>query len=670
MPRRALLPLLLSGCATTGGPLLAAEALVFADLPPPTCGSRFEVPGAPVHATDLNGLALPDVCIVTPGPHHVFVIGDWGGILPGIPETIPDLSVKPKPADDRGKSSGQARQFVTGVDDCAQLRVAEQMERRATISAPDYVLNAGDNFYWSGVTAQCGGSPFLHLGTGQWRRVYEDVYAGPGLKGKQWLGVLGNHDYGGFKFTAGWDQSIGYTWGIGIESSTQRWMTPAQYWRVKVWYPDFSVDYFFVDTNVYNAFASDDGDSNHNLCSREHNVISATCGVQGPADLDDCPQWFAKLWHEQVYWLEEHLPRSPAEWQIVVTHFPPEYGREAWEYFSRRHGIDLIIAGHKHLQQVWAPDNEENFLAPTAWVVSGGGGGITSDGTPDPDGLDDQYGFVDLTLAKEEITIEAISHGGQIRSTTHVQPRPKATAKEGKDEWPFLFTSTRTTTFTSTITSTVTTTSTTSTVTTTGTTTTTSTETGTPTETRTTTLTKTTTNTATTTTKTITTKTVTGTTTTRTTTTRTGTTTTRTTTTRTTTTVAPADPNSWRRSAVPKSIAGSGNGASWGLPVMDPWADLPTETFTSSTLTTTTETTTTQTTTRTSTSTVTTTRTSTSTETSSTRTTSSDTSTTVTKTTTRTTTLTTAITTTRTLTTTTIAETEQGLGDTFNPFSK
>lgn len=43
--------------------------------------------------------------------------------------------------------------------------------------------------------------------TGQWQHVFEDVYRGGGLEGKQWLGVLGNHDFGGFLFTRGCDQA-------------------------------------------------------------------------------------------------------------------------------------------------------------------------------------------------------------------------------------------------------------------------------------------------------------------------------------------------------------------------------------------------------------------------------------------------------------------------------
>ncbi|CAK0800828.1 unnamed protein product, partial [Prorocentrum cordatum] len=112
---------------------------------------------------------------------------------------------------------------------------------------PTLPRTAADNFYWGGLLTDCGKPVEQHVDPwDQWGNTFERIYTGPGLDGKQWLGVLGNHDYGGFHFTGGWDQAIAYTWG-GFAASTNRWMTPAQHWSAKVVYPDFTVDYFFVD---------------------------------------------------------------------------------------------------------------------------------------------------------------------------------------------------------------------------------------------------------------------------------------------------------------------------------------------------------------------------------------------------------------------------------------
>jgi len=151
------------------------------------CTGRFRVPNQPPqHGTEYNGIALPDTCFKGSGPHHVFVIGDWGGVLA-------NATAEPVPADRRSKHMPtHYRPFIKGADDCAQQKVAKQMKLRSRIAAPDYVLNMGDNFYWGGVLVQCGAPmPGVADHSGQWEAVYERLYAFEGLHGKQWLGVLG-----------------------------------------------------------------------------------------------------------------------------------------------------------------------------------------------------------------------------------------------------------------------------------------------------------------------------------------------------------------------------------------------------------------------------------------------------------------------------------------------
>jgi len=319
----------------------------------------------------------------------------------------------PKPARQRPK-----KLLVADVDERPQQRVAEQMRLRAAINPPDYVLNVGDNFYWAGLEATCGTPAYTIVPTGQFEWNFEKVYQGQGLVDKPWLGVLGNHDYGGFMFNRGWDQLISYSW-----SKSGRWVMPAQYWRSTVHYPDFSVDYFFVDTNVFDA-NEPHADPEHNICSLENNPPNASCGVEGPADVWDCPGWFQKLWAAQKSWLEESLAGSYANWQVIVTHFPPVWAQGFWVDLADRHGIDLIVNGHMHRQVI--NNDPSGFLYPTAWIVSGGGGGITSEDIPSADGNDDQYGFFDITFSKEVIEIQGITHGGQLRSSTRVHPRQRA----------------------------------------------------------------------------------------------------------------------------------------------------------------------------------------------------------------------------------------------------
>eukprot|EP00435_Cladocopium_sp_Y103_P057339 s503_g19.t1 len=190
-------------------------------------------------------------------------------------------------------------------------------------------------------------------------------HVGGGLDGKQWLGVLGNHDYGGFKFNSGWHETIFYTWAEG-HHSTGRWFTPSQYYQVKVRYLDFSIDYYF-------------------------------------------------------------------DWQIVVSHFPPEYNADFWTEIGTRYGIDLIISGHRHYQKLLLP-GETTKTAPAfpfATMISGGGGGITSDRMPELKGDDDAYGFFDLSLSRSSIHVRAFSHTGRLRRSADVTP------VQAKDPGPF-----------------------------------------------------------------------------------------------------------------------------------------------------------------------------------------------------------------------------------------
>lgn len=376
------------------------------------CDHAFRSPSPGYYATGLNGVRLPDTCIDrrNGGLHKVFVIGDWGGVW----------SPKgPVPADHRApdKFPEITRDFVTGVDDCAQQRVASQMAARALTSNPDYILNVGDNFYWSGVDAHCGTPVTQVTPSQQFKWVYEDVYKGPGLDGKPWLGVLGNHDYGGFKYTQAWDQAISYTWN---QPEGGRWVTPAQFWRSRVIYPEFSVDYFFLDSNVWDTLKF--VDPQHSICNHEHNTDSDSCGAEGPTSSEDCPKWFKKLWEDQSTWFDDGLSNSQTEWQIVVTHFPPSFGAPYWVNISRTFGIDLIVSGHNHNQELHHLE-KTNAFRPTAVIVSGGGGGITSQGKPDQDGRDTQYGFFELTLSRTEIKIQSFSHGGHLMLSTFLQPR-------------------------------------------------------------------------------------------------------------------------------------------------------------------------------------------------------------------------------------------------------
>jgi hypothetical protein len=374
------------------------------------CSTQFTVPEKPPYlVTEYNGHEMKDLCVFGTGPHHVFAIGDWGGI-------IRMKGQLPITADKRSDLFPFfQRKMVFGVDDSAQLRVADVMEKFAGLHKPAYILNVGDNFYWAGVKGHCGGPPVETPSPAQFRDVYEKVYTGA-LEGIRWLGVLGNHDYGGYYMIPAWEKNVGYTWSQGPDG---RWLTPALYWSQRVQYPEskFAVDYIFVDTNPTEAWWPTEN-QDHNICSKFHNPVDASCSPQGPASVRECHSWFLGLWFKQWEWLNNRLTVAAkrSSWQVIVTHFPAKWYTEAWDCLSDRYGIDLHVAGHIHHQRVYAGDDPLNFIkGGTCSIVTGGGGGITSEGIPSYSGNDDQYGFMDLEVTPDYIQVNAISHGGVVR---------------------------------------------------------------------------------------------------------------------------------------------------------------------------------------------------------------------------------------------------------------
>eukprot|EP00434_Breviolum_minutum_P042433 symbB.v1.2.037767.t1/scaffold5668.1/size24746/2 len=302
----------------------------------------------------------------------------------------------------------------------------------------DYILNVGDNFYWGGIAGTCGNFESFDGGP-QWTYIYENMYHGS-LDKLQWLSVLGNHDWGGWHYLAAWDQTIAYTW--GAPGSKWRWFQPALYYKTRAIYEQtsdadeegFVIDMFFVDTNMFDAF-DPMKDPMHNICGTSHNHEYKGCNVTGPSNPNECKWWFISIWKRQCSWLAEQLQSSnlASDWQIVVTHFPPLWGMDFWQKISHKYGIDMMITGHTHHQDFW-PQWGKNPLGGTAVLISGGGGGITSEEMPNEHGWDDQYGFMKLELHKKEIIVRMVSHGKQLRREERVYPIPPSYKLPTRDE--------------------------------------------------------------------------------------------------------------------------------------------------------------------------------------------------------------------------------------------
>eukprot|EP00930_Biecheleria_cincta_P026176 TRINITY_DN18498_c0_g1_i1.p1 TRINITY_DN18498_c0_g1~~TRINITY_DN18498_c0_g1_i1.p1 ORF type:complete len:577 (-),score=97.25 TRINITY_DN18498_c0_g1_i1:172-1815(-) len=418
--------------------------------------------GPPRTAMGYKGMAWPDMRVTESA--HVFLIGDWGGLdgslseVPGMLDLVkypsgkgPGPHVMPRTRWDKdhtrvicndgqfldcfkGHFCSSRCGFVREIDTKPQQLVANAFNARAEISKPQYVLNVGDNFYWGGIETNCG-SPMNRISPvtqHQFDRVFEEVYDGAALKGIPWISVLGNHDWGGYLYRNGWDQQIAYTW------ASDRWVMPAPYYSQRVNYPDqdFTMDYFMIDTNFLDAKQPTQWTLFSNVCSwfNDHTERikggSKDCSAAGgPRSAQSCPAWFASFWKEQQAWLEQKLSTSEADWQVIVTHFPCGHMAKYYKRLNEEFGLDLLLTGHRHDQEIWPSGGK---LGGLTCLVSGGGGGITSEASPERNEtwtewgygahVQAQYGFFDLTVSKAKVFIESINYKGEVVATSVVVP--------------------------------------------------------------------------------------------------------------------------------------------------------------------------------------------------------------------------------------------------------
>merc|ERR1712100_361800 len=144
-------------------------------------------------------------------------IGDWGGMCNFEDNVCKEGETVQPMKNNREKHAS---------DKDAQQRVAKSMKERATKYPPEFILSLGDHFYPGGIDVHCGKTD--ENPNYQWNKMFEDIYDNKTL-GVDWMGTLGNHDYGGTCFVKGWDQQIAYTW-----SESGRWVMPAQYFKRRV----------------------------------------------------------------------------------------------------------------------------------------------------------------------------------------------------------------------------------------------------------------------------------------------------------------------------------------------------------------------------------------------------------------------------------------------------
>ena len=127
---------------------------------------------------------------------------------------------------------------------------------------------------------------------------------------------------------------------------------------------------------------------------------------------------------EQLGWMTAALTASEATWKIVVFHQAayscsehdgtPEV-QSAWVPLFKVAGVDLVLNGHDHVYQRFAPKG------PTTYVVTGGGGNrlyrldeCPDDYPPRVAGDDDSHHFVAVSGSGGGIDVQAIASDGRV----------------------------------------------------------------------------------------------------------------------------------------------------------------------------------------------------------------------------------------------------------------
>jgi acid phosphatase len=221
-----------------------------------------------------------------------------------------------------------------------QRQVAQLMGETSLAKRSVFVAGTGDNFYPLGVSSETDR---------QWWTSFEDIYTHEGLERLPWLGVLGNHDYGGRV-----QAQVGRT-GVG------RWYLPELWYHVPgSRFGRDDLDLFFINTVVwlgkesfpYRWLGSD-----------------IRAGEQ----------------REQVDWLTEKLACSTARYKLVFGHhgiysIGPHGGSMRMrdlDVILRTHGVTAYVSGHDHCLYHISRDGMH-------YICSGGGSKVLATYTGGP----------------------------------------------------------------------------------------------------------------------------------------------------------------------------------------------------------------------------------------------------------------------------------------------
>jgi len=362
--------------------------------------------------------ALKD--LQTPKPSFsLFTLGDWGptGNRPHCPyasKGCPDTCRMSMFANLDRIPDSCTTLFETNND--AQQHVADQMAKYAQTEEPVAVLNVGDNFYYGGISTPAnfaaGVSTDITMDYA-FNTTFRDVYLNnkndpAGKLRVPFLGVFGNHDYGGAGCLSDWHVQTEF---MKLDP-TGLWVIPYQYYQQRVQAEGYFVDLFFNEINKDDCCAKD----SHGICPQMLcQAPDYPTGIR--ADAGACEDRMSAVADRNLEWLEEALKKSKADgarWQIVVGHFSDGSQLGLVKEKMKLTGAQLYVGGHTHKQGYTAGDAPGSHGIPA--IITGAGGGIEFElGS-------DYYGFGIVEVSKDLLTVKMISDTGKVKSTSHIAP--------------------------------------------------------------------------------------------------------------------------------------------------------------------------------------------------------------------------------------------------------
>jgi hypothetical protein len=133
----------------------------------------------------------------------------------------------------------------------------------------------------------------------------------------------------------------------------------------------------------------------------------------------------------QTRWLKRHLADSTATWKIVSLHHPAYTCAgylsnpavvSRWVPLFRQYGVDLVLSGHDHNYQRFAPSHGVTY------VVHGGGGQELyalrhcPDGYPKRSFARRAHGFLDIVVRPGSLRLKAVNLSGRVIDSHVINP--------------------------------------------------------------------------------------------------------------------------------------------------------------------------------------------------------------------------------------------------------